>query len=60
MDAAIPREKQLTKWNRAWKLWPIESMNRGWKHLFDDVGGGIRSGRRTVHGRNAERAPAAR
>ena len=44
MDAAILREKQLKKWNRAWKLRLIESMNPEWEDLFDEVGGGIRSG----------------
>jgi len=44
LDAAILREKQLKKWNRAWKLRLIESMNPEWEDLFDEVGGGIRSG----------------
>jgi putative endonuclease len=44
MDAAIRREKQLKKWNRAWKLRLIERMNPEWEDLFDEAGGGIRSG----------------
>jgi putative endonuclease len=44
MDAAILREKQLKKWNRAWKLRLIESMNPEWEDLFDERGGCIRSG----------------
>jgi putative endonuclease len=44
MDAAILREKQLKKWNRAWKVRLIESMNPEWEDLFDELGGGIRSG----------------
>lgn len=34
---AIAREKQLKKWNRAWKLKLIEDANPGWKDLFDDL-----------------------
>jgi len=30
---AIQREKQLKKWNRAWKIRLIESVNSGWKDL---------------------------
>ena len=44
MDAAIAREKQLKKWNRAWKLRLIEQMNPGWKNLFDPATGEIRGG----------------
>lgn len=31
---AITREKQLKKWNRAWKIRLIEKMNQEWKDLF--------------------------
>ncbi len=34
--AAIQREKQLKKWNRAWKLRLIEEMNPKWKDLSVD------------------------
>jgi putative endonuclease len=32
-ESAITREKQLKKWNRAWKLSLIEEMNPEWKDL---------------------------
>lgn len=35
MAEAIRREKQLKKWNRAWKLRLIESMNPAWADLYD-------------------------
>ena len=35
MDTAIRREKVLKKWNRAWKLRLIESMNPAWSDLYD-------------------------
>lgn len=44
MEGAITREKQLKKWNRAWKLRLIEQMNPGWINLFDPVSGEIRGG----------------
>jgi putative endonuclease len=34
---AIEREKQLKKWNRAWKLELIESMNPEWRDLWEDL-----------------------
>jgi putative endonuclease len=34
---AITREKQLKKWNRAWKIRLIEKMNSEWKDLFYDL-----------------------
>ncbi len=37
--AAIAREKQLKKWNRAWKVRLIEAMNPDWKDLYDDLVG---------------------
>ena len=37
MDAAIVREKQIKKWNRAWKLRLIESENPTWRDLSDDI-----------------------
>ncbi len=36
VNAALTREKQLKKWNRAWKLELIEKMNPGWKDLSKD------------------------
>ena len=35
--AAITREKQLKKWNRAWKVRLIENMNPEWKDLYDEI-----------------------
>ena len=35
--AAITREKQLKKWNRAWKIELIEKMNPEWKDLYLDL-----------------------
>ncbi len=32
--AAITREKQLKKWNRAWKIELIERENSDWKDLY--------------------------
>ena len=33
VNEAIKREKQLKKWNRAWKIALIEKDNLGWKDL---------------------------
>ena len=32
--SAITREKQIKKWNRAWKIELIESMNPNWVDLY--------------------------
>ena len=37
MSSAITREKQLKKWNRAWKVELIEERNPEWKDLWDDI-----------------------
>ena len=37
MNAAITREKQLKKWNRAWKLRLIEEQNPDWRDLYEDI-----------------------
>lgn len=37
MLAAIAREKQLKKWNRAWKIELIESNNNAWRDLYTDL-----------------------
>ncbi|BCX03260.1 MAG: endonuclease [Candidatus Roseilinea sp.] len=37
MVDAIRREKQLKKWNRAWKLKLIEAQNPDWRDLYDDI-----------------------
>ena len=36
-ESAITREKQLKKWNRAWKLELVEDKNPEWRDLFDDI-----------------------
>ena len=37
MAEAILREKQIKKWNRAWKLRLIEKNNPEWRDLFDEI-----------------------
>jgi len=37
VEAAIAREKQIKKWNRAWKIKLIERNNSGWKDLYDQL-----------------------
>ena len=37
MASAITREKQLKKWNRAWKLKLIEKHNPDWKDLWEGI-----------------------
>jgi putative endonuclease len=37
MDSAIAREKAIKKWNRAWKLKTIESMNPVWRDLYTEI-----------------------
>ena len=37
MLSAITREKQLKKWNRAWKLELIEEKNPEWRDLWDEI-----------------------
>jgi len=34
---AIAREKQIKKWNRAWKIQLIEAENPDWNDLYDDL-----------------------
>jgi putative endonuclease len=35
--SALARERQIKKWNRAWKLQLIEQMNPRWRDLWDDI-----------------------
>jgi putative endonuclease len=35
--SAIRREKQIKKWNRAWKLELIENHNPEWRDLWDEL-----------------------
>jgi putative endonuclease len=37
MASAIQREKQLKKWNRAWKIELIEKSNPEWRDLWQDI-----------------------
>jgi putative endonuclease len=37
MTFAIQREKQMKKWNRAWKLELIEKQNPGWGDLWEGI-----------------------
>ncbi|MGC4032203.1 MAG: GIY-YIG nuclease family protein [Tepidisphaeraceae bacterium] len=37
MEQAITREKQLKKWNRAWKLRLIEEKNPNWNDLYESI-----------------------
>ena len=37
MTEAITREKQLKRWNRAWKLRLIEKHNPDWKDLWKEI-----------------------
>ena len=37
MAAAILREKQMKKWNRAWKIALIEKENPTWRDLWPDI-----------------------
>ncbi len=36
-EAAITREKQIKKWNRAWKIELIESTNPYWNDRFPEI-----------------------
>ena len=37
ITSAITREKQLKKWNRAWKIELINKTNPSWKNLYDEL-----------------------
>ena len=41
IHAAIAREKQIKKWNRAWKIKLIEKANSGWNDLYQRLLGEI-------------------
>jgi putative endonuclease len=36
-ESALTRERQMKRWNRAWKLQIIEQMNPSWRDLWDDI-----------------------
>ncbi|MEZ5921778.1 MAG: GIY-YIG nuclease family protein [Parvularculaceae bacterium] len=37
-EDAFRREKQMKKWNRAWKLELIEKSNPTWRDLYETIG----------------------
>lgn len=37
IEAAIMREKQIKKWNRAWKIRIIEDENPNWDDLYNRI-----------------------
>jgi putative endonuclease len=37
IEAAIRREKQLEKWNRAWKIRLVEETNPNWDDLYPGI-----------------------
>jgi putative endonuclease len=37
IKSAITREKQIKKWNRAWKLELIEKQNPDWRDLWEEL-----------------------
>jgi putative endonuclease len=37
VHAAITREKQIKKWNRAWKIELIQEQNPLWRDLYEDI-----------------------
>jgi hypothetical protein len=41
MYEAIRREKQIKKWNRAWKIDLIEKANSQWHDLWPTIVGGV-------------------
>jgi putative endonuclease len=36
-EQALIRERQIKKWNRAWKLKMVEQMNPSWGDLYDGL-----------------------
>ena len=36
-EAALARERQIKKWNRAWKIELIECVNPSWRDLYDEL-----------------------
>ncbi len=36
-ESAITREKQMKKWQRAWKIRLIEDTNPEWRDLYDEI-----------------------
>jgi putative endonuclease len=40
IESAIVREKQMKKWNRAWKIRRIEELNPNWDDLWPQIATG--------------------
>jgi putative endonuclease len=38
-ESAFMRERQIKKWDRAWKLELIEKDNLGWRDLWEEING---------------------
>jgi putative endonuclease len=36
-ESAIRREKQIKRWNRAWKIELIEKTNPTWRDLYEEI-----------------------
>jgi len=36
-DSAFQREREMKKWNRAWKLEVVEKQNPGWRDLWPEI-----------------------
>jgi putative endonuclease len=36
-ESAFIRERQIKKWNRAWKLALIEKTNSSWRDLYEEI-----------------------
>ncbi|MEM9989530.1 MAG: GIY-YIG nuclease family protein [Pseudomonadota bacterium] len=36
-ESAFTRERQIKKWNRAWKIRMIQEINPSWKDLFESL-----------------------
>jgi putative endonuclease len=36
-ESAFTRERQIKKWNRAWKLELVEKINPDWRDLYDEI-----------------------
>ncbi|MGE0062973.1 MAG: GIY-YIG nuclease family protein [Xanthobacteraceae bacterium] len=36
-ESAFARERQMKKWNRAWKLQLIDKQNPEWRDLWNDI-----------------------
>lgn len=36
-ESALTRERQMKKWNRAWKLRTIEEKNPTWRDLWEEI-----------------------